>query len=110
MLVGDYMTIVRMGIGEMQRYLSDKMTGGLLIAVHSEIVPRGTMLIKGSRTRTIITNMIIGSRIEVIGISSEIGVRVTILTEDGRHGGRLNCLRVRVDQDDQSHMEVNPPI
>ncbi|GFV95500.1 hypothetical protein TNCV_4575021 [Trichonephila clavipes] len=29
---------------------------------------------------------------------------------DRRHGGRLNCLRVRVDQNDQSQIDMNPPI
>ncbi|GFS98826.1 hypothetical protein TNCV_3528181 [Trichonephila clavipes] len=43
--------------------------------------PRGTMFTKGSRTGTILTELIVGSRIVVVGISSEIRVRVTILTE-----------------------------
>ncbi|GFV82556.1 hypothetical protein TNCV_2566281 [Trichonephila clavipes] len=58
------------------------MIGGILIEVHMEIDPRGTMLIKGSRTGTVMTEMIVGSRIAVVGISSEIRVRVTILTEE----------------------------
>ncbi|GFY33731.1 hypothetical protein TNCV_4594431 [Trichonephila clavipes] len=29
---------------------------------------------------------------------------------DRRHGGRLNCLKVRFDQGDQSQIEADPPI
>ncbi|GFS99502.1 hypothetical protein TNCV_4534681 [Trichonephila clavipes] len=56
--------------------------------------------------------MIMGSRIAVVGIRLEIGVvRVTILIGgDRRHGGLLNCLKVRVHLNDQSQIEVSPLI
>ncbi|GFV29059.1 hypothetical protein TNCV_4904321 [Trichonephila clavipes] len=55
-----------------------------------------------------VTKIIMDSRMEVVGICLEIGVRVKCFNlGDQRHGGRLNCLRVRVYHDDQSHIEVN---
>ncbi|GFX40293.1 retrovirus-related Pol polyprotein from transposon opus [Trichonephila clavipes] len=56
------------------------MTGEKFIEVHTEIDPRGTMLTKGSRAGTVLTERIMGSRIVVVEISSEIRVRVIILT------------------------------
>ncbi|GFT93508.1 retrovirus-related Pol polyprotein from transposon 297 [Trichonephila clavipes] len=58
------------------------MTEEILIEVHMGIDPRGAMLTKGWRTGTVLTEMIVGSRIVAVGISSEIGIRVTILTEN----------------------------
>ncbi|GFW23794.1 hypothetical protein TNCV_1567961 [Trichonephila clavipes] len=124
MCVGDLPMIVGIEIGRMQNFWIGKMTGEIIIEVNTGIDTRGTRLTKGSRTEsvitkvikgssteTVITEVIMGSRIAVVEISSEIGVRVRILTEgDRRQGGRLNCLKVPVDQKKQSQIEVNPPI
>ncbi|GFU82032.1 hypothetical protein TNCV_517121 [Trichonephila clavipes] len=47
------------------------MTEEILIEVYTGVDPRETMLTKGTRTGTILKEMIVGSRIVVVGISSE---------------------------------------
>ncbi|GFU62405.1 hypothetical protein TNCV_319091 [Trichonephila clavipes] len=108
MSVGGVPMIVEIEMEGMQKFWIDKTIGGIIIEVPTGMDLRGTM---DSRTGIRAIGIIVDSKAVTDSISTEIGARVRILIKgERRYGGRLNFLRVRVDQEDQLQNVRNPPI
>ncbi|GFU84937.1 hypothetical protein TNCV_4282051 [Trichonephila clavipes] len=99
MCVGDLPTIVGIEIGGIQKFRIGKMIGEIVIGIHTGIDLRGT------RNRIDRDDRGLESPSGRYQFQNR-GPSENFNRGDRRQGGRRNCLRVRVDQND----EVNPPI